>query len=67
MSGIITDATDLALEDMAEEFEIPMDDLFHNYTGILADPATRSMELNKQETANFALHSLRGECAQGLI
>lgn len=65
MSGIITDATDALLDEIATEFDIELDDVFHEYAGILSDPETKAMKLNKFDTAQYAIHVLRGEYRQG--
>lgn len=61
MSEILTDTTDILLDEMATEFEIPLDEVFGDFDGILNDPETKRIGLNKFDTAQYAVRILRNE------
>ena len=64
MSQLITDATGILLEYMADEYGEDIDFLYKEFEGILADPETKNLGLTKIQTNEYALHMLRVECMQ---
>lgn len=60
----ITDATGILIEHIAEEYGKDLDDLYHEFEGILADPETKNLGLTEIQATEYALHTLRCECMQ---
>lgn len=60
----IIDSVDIILNDIATEFNLDLDDVFATYEGIIADPETKNLGLTKIQVSEYALHTLRVECAQ---